>query len=258
MLSETEMTENGTTLYRINEFAELAGVTVRALHHYDRLGLLKPTARTGSKYRLYSDSDLVRLEQIVVLKFLGMSLKEIGNVMDRESSVANALERQQQVLADKRRQLDYAMNTIAQAGKALRSRGHPDWKLFRQIIQEIEMQNTTDWSRKYYSDEAKAKIEERRALWNPELQAQVTKDWNELFADVEASLGEDPAGEKAQQLAARWKTLVAGFTGGDPEILEGLKKMYADKENWPATEQDRVQIKPEVWGFIQKAFAAGK
>jgi MerR family transcriptional regulator, thiopeptide resistance regulator len=258
MRVETEMNGNGITLYRINEFAELAGVTVRALHHYDRLGLLKPTARTGTKYRLYSDSDLVRLEQIVVLKFLGMSLKEIGSVIDREASVASALERQQRVLADKRRQLDYAMNTIAQAGTSLKSHGRPDWKLFRQIIQEIEMQNTTDWSRKYYSDEAKAKIEERRTLWNPELQAQVTKDWNELFADIQASLDEDPASEKAQQLAARWKTLLAGFTGGDPEIQKGLNKMYADRDNWPAAEKERVEIKPEIWGFIQKAFAAGK
>jgi MerR family transcriptional regulator, thiopeptide resistance regulator len=252
------MNESGVTLYRINEFAELAGVTVRALHHYDRLGLLKPTARTGTKYRLYSDSDLVRLEQIVVLKFLGMSLKEIGSVIDREASVADALERQQRVLADKRRQLDYAMNTIAQAGISLKSHGRPDWKLFRQIIQEIEMQNTTDWSRKYYSDEAKAKIEERRALWNPELQAQVTKDWNQLFADVQASLDEDPSSEKAQQLAARWKTLLAGFTGGDPEIQKGLNMMYADRDNWPAAEKERVEIKPEIWGFIQKAFAAAK
>ena len=61
-------------------------------------------------------------------------------------------------------------------------------------IQEIEMQNTTDWSKRYYSDEAKTKIEERKQLWSPELQERVTKDWNQLFADIQASLGEDPAG----------------------------------------------------------------
>jgi len=53
-------------VYRIREFAAMAGVTVRALHHYDRLGLLKPTGRSASGYRLYGDCDLVRLEQIVV------------------------------------------------------------------------------------------------------------------------------------------------------------------------------------------------
>lgn len=120
------------------------------------------------------------------------------------------------------------------------------------------MQNTTDWSRKYYSEEARAKIEERRQEWNPELQAQVTKDWNELFADVEASLNEDPSSPKAQELAARWKTLVSGFTGGDAEIMKGLNKMYADRDNWPADQKEKVNIKPEIWSFIQKAFAATK
>ncbi len=252
------MRENGKQLYRINEFAELAGVTVRALHHYDRLGLLKPTARTGSQYRLYSDSDLVRLEQIVVLKFLGMSLKEIGNLLERESSVSVALDRQQKVLADKRWQLGQTISAIATASAALESTGKPDWKLFRQIIQEIEMQNTTDWSRKYYSDEARAKIEERRNEWTPELQAQVTKDWDQLFGDIEASLNEDPSSPKAQELASRWKTLLSGFTGGDPEIAKGLNAMYADRANWPQEQKERVNIKPEIWAFIQKAFAAGR
>ena len=63
-------------MYQIQEFAQLAGVTVRALHHYDPLGLLRPR-RTPSRYRLYSDSDLERLEQIAALKFLGVSLKQI-------------------------------------------------------------------------------------------------------------------------------------------------------------------------------------
>lgn len=120
------------------------------------------------------------------------------------------------------------------------------------------MQNTTDWSRKYYSDEARERIEERRKLWTPELQEQVTKDWNRLFADIEASINEDPSSAKAHELASRWKTLLSGFTGGDPEIQKGLNAMYADKANWPQEQKERVDIKPEIWAFIQKAFAASK
>ena len=69
----------GTTkLYHAREFAELAGVTVRTLHYYDRLGLLQPSYRSDAQYRLYSQRDLAQLEQIVVLKFLGLPLKSIG------------------------------------------------------------------------------------------------------------------------------------------------------------------------------------
>jgi len=70
-----------TKLYHTQEFARLVGVTVRALHHYDRLGLLRPKQRSQVGYRLYAERDFARLEQIVVLKFLGMPLKQIKSLL---------------------------------------------------------------------------------------------------------------------------------------------------------------------------------
>src|SRR5262245_64639650 len=84
-----------TRSYRVREFAELAGVTVKALHYYDRLDLLKP-ARKSSGYRVYAEKDLERLEQIVALKFLGFSLRQIKDILDRprlDLSDALALQR---------------------------------------------------------------------------------------------------------------------------------------------------------------------
>jgi DNA-binding transcriptional MerR regulator len=242
-----------SAVYRIQEFATLAGVTVRALHHYDRLGLLKPSGRSRGGYRLYRDSDLLRLEQIVVLKFLGLPLKQIGRLLKRETPLAETLRRQQFVLAGKRQQLDLAIRAIGRAEESIQPGRDPDWDLFKTIVKEIEMQNSADWSKKYYSEEAKAKVEERRALWNPELQAEVTKQWTALVADVTAALGEDPAGPRGQALAARWRKLVEGFTGGDPEIQKGLNKMWNDKANWPADQRQQFQIDPRVQEFIIKA-----
>ncbi len=159
-------------MYKVHEFAEVAGVTVRALHHYDRLGLLKPR-RTESGYRLYDARDLARLEQIVVLKFLGLPLKEIGELLTRESNLLDSLRRQQTVLAEKRGQLDAAIGAIRKAEKSLALKREPDWTLFTKIIKEIGMQNDTDWSKQYYSEEGKAAVEERKALWSPELQERV-------------------------------------------------------------------------------------
>lgn len=245
-------------LYRVKEFAKLAGVTVRALHHYDRLGLLRPKQRSHAGYRLYREQDLARLEQIVVLKFLGMPLKQIRRVLQAESDLGEALHRQQAVLLEKRRQVDRAIQAISDAQKSVRGRGEPDWKLFQHIVQEIEMQNSMDWSKKYYSAEAQAKVEERKKLWSPELQEKVSREWNQLFADVEAALGEDPAGPRAQELAARWRKLLEGFTGGDPEIQKGLNKMYADQANWPSQQRQAYAIKPEIQEFMTKALRAGK
>ena len=99
-------------VYRIRQFSRLAGVTVRALHHYDRLGLLKPAARSAAGYRLYTDRDIARLEQIVVLKFLGLSLADWPVAEATIAARGHALRRQQRVLAEKRSHLDAAIGAI--------------------------------------------------------------------------------------------------------------------------------------------------
>jgi MerR family transcriptional regulator, thiopeptide resistance regulator len=245
--------EGTTKLYRAQEFAELAGVTVRALHHYDRLGLLNPSYRSEAGYRLYSHRDLAQLEQIVVLKLLGLPLKSIGKLLKSDSgSLPEVLQRQHRVLAEKRQELERTIDAIAAARAALQADHEPDWTLITKIIRRVGMQNETDWTSKYYSEEAKAAIEERKNLWSPELQERVTREWNELFRDVEAALGEDPASATVQELVARWKKLVGEFTGGSPEIQKGLNKMYSDSSNWPEQQQQH-QIKPEVQKFIMNA-----
>jgi DNA-binding transcriptional MerR regulator len=243
--------------YRVHQFAGLAGVTVRALHHYDRLGLLRPLKRSEAGYRIYSDRDLARLEQIVVLKYLGLPLKQIGTLLVHGTRLSEAFQRQRRVLLQKRKQLDKAIEAITRAERSLRGGGETDWQLIRQIIKEIEMQQDTEWTKKYYSPEAQPKVEERKKLWSPELQAKVSAQWNDLFADIEAAIaaGEAPTGAQAQALAARWSELVRGFTGGDPEIQKGLKKMWSDQENWPKSYQS-YRIKPEIQEFIMKAMKA--
>ncbi|HEV3141051.1 MAG TPA: MerR family transcriptional regulator [Vicinamibacterales bacterium] len=245
-------------VYRIQEFATLAGVTVRALHHYDRLGLLEPSGRSDAGYRLYRDCDFARLEQIVVLKFLGLPLKQIGKLLNAELPLHETLRRQQRVLAEKRGQLDAAIDAIAQAERSMRTARPgvaPDWNIFKRIVREIEMQNSIEWSKKYYTPAAQAKLEERKKLWNPELQAQVTNDWNALLADVAAALDaqESPASARARELAARWRKMLDGFTGGDPEIQKGLNKMWGDRDRWPAAERERHHIRADVQEFIVRA-----
>ena len=245
-------------LYPPHEFAALAGVTVRALHHYDRLGLLKPASRTQAGYRLYNERDLARLEQIVLLKFLGFSLRQIGELLDDNSDLMDTLRRQRDALGAKRGQLDQAIQAIRETEAALAGCSKPDWKIFIKIIKEIEMNNDTEWMKKYYTDKAQAKIEERKSLWSPELQARVSQQWSELFADIEASLDEDPAGPKAQALLTRWRNLVAEFTGGDPSIQRGLNAMYADQENWPQPQKQSFGIRPEIENFIRRAMEAAQ
>ena len=249
-------------MYRIQEFAGMAGVTVRALHHYDRMGLLRPR-RTEAGYRQYSDRDLERLEQIVALKFIGIPLKEIRRLLERNgTALPAALGSQRRALEEKRRLVDRAIAAIREAEAAFRS-GRRETALLKKIIEVIEMQNDMDWAKKYYSEGAQAKIEARRAEWSPALQERVGKQWMDLIADVEAAMaaGESPSSQKAKELARRWTQLVEGFTGGDREVTEGLGKLWADRANWPAQAKELAQpfrITREMWEFIAQTGVLGK
>jgi DNA-binding transcriptional MerR regulator len=245
--------------YTTKGFAELSGVTVRALHHYDRLGLLRPK-RAHNGYRAYCEQDLVRLEQIVALKFVGLPLRRIKALLERDGrELAGALRVQRRVLEARRGLLDQAIEAIRHAETAAEAGQQPDTAILTKIIEVMEMQNDAEWTMKYYNEAAQAKIAERGKTWSPELQERVSRQWIELIRDVEAALGEDPAGEKAQALAARWTGLVEEFTGRDPEVTSGLKKLYADSANWPSQAKQQMQpfrIAPEVWAFINQAIAA--
>lgn len=251
------MAKRSTRLYKTAEFARLAGVTVRTLHHYDRLGLLKPSGRTAKGYRLYGERDFARLQQIVTLKFIGFPLKQIKDILNRGSSdLQKELRRQREIIAEQRRRLELAIDAIERVERVLASTDEPDWEVFTEIIEVINMQHDMEWTNKYYSEEAKEKIAERAQTVPREVIEQAQRDWPALIKEVEAALQEDPASEKAQALAERWVNLVQGFTGGDPEIQKGLNKMYADQKNWPSTFPKPYT--DEVQAFIAKALAARK
>src|SRR5580658_1068570 len=245
-------------MFRAKEFASLAGVTVRTLHHYDRL------RRTDRGYRLYRESDLERLEQIVALKFLGLPLKEIQELLDSAApELPAALRMQRGALEEKRRLLDRAIAAIREAEAVVASGRPAGAAVLRKIIGVIEMQTNNDWMKKYANEAAQTRIDARKGEWSPELQERVSKQWTELIAEVQAAMdaGEDPASPKAQALAARWKELVEGFTKGDPDVTQAVSNVWKDRANWPehAREQARpFQITPQMWQFIGWAMDCAK
>ena len=239
--------EKGTSLqqkdwYRASEFAELAGVTVRTLHHYDRLGLLKPKKRSAAGYRMYQLKDLERIEQIVALKFLALPLAEIRQVLDNNPlSLQQALARQRVGLLEKRRLLDRALEAIGRAELAI-GQGKPTADLLRRIIEAIEMQNDSNWMMKYYTPAAQDKIAERAKTFTLEQQKEASQGWKDYYRDLAALKDQDdPSGAKAAELAKRHQELLSAFTGNDPEVEAGLKALYKDQTNWPAEMKERLK-----------------
>jgi DNA-binding transcriptional MerR regulator len=217
--------------YRVHAFAELAGVTVKTLHHYDRVGLLRPH-RTTVGYRLYTSSDLVRLEQILALRTIGFSLKEIRQLLDRDALPLPAIFRQQrEVLKEKRRLLDRAIRALADAERAAAAESAPATAILQDVIRVMNMQDI-DAMRKYYSDEAWAR-------WRHYYDDWPSPAWQALYRDVSAAMGTDPAAPLAQALADRWQALTKEDSV-TPAIRTGMIRAWADREHWPPSLKRRM------------------
>ncbi len=247
------MSEKQEQLLQANEFAARTGVTVRTLHHYDRVGLLKPTRRTGSGYRLYGAHEAARLQQILTLKFIGFPLQRIRDLLDRVTlDLPSTLRMQRKLIEKERLRMDSALAAIDRVERAITETGAPDWAALKTITEVMTMSENNEWMLQHYDEDARAKLAARE--WTPEMQAEISKRWADLFSDIEAAKSCDPASETAQALVARWDALIGQFTQGDPGIERGLKNVYADQGNWQGGFQ-----KPwsdEVGAFIQAARAA--
>jgi DNA-binding transcriptional MerR regulator len=146
----------GDQRYRVGQVAAMTGVSIRTLHHYDSIGLLYPSEHTDSGYRLYSDADLLKLQQILILRYLGFELRQIGELLQRtDFDVVASLRIQRGVLHDRISEL----GTIeASLGRLLDHRlasGGWDWDAVRDasaaVQRGLEQKGTT--MRDYYTPE---------------------------------------------------------------------------------------------------------
>jgi DNA-binding transcriptional MerR regulator len=237
------------TRYRVQEFAKLAGITAKALRHYERIGLLVPQ-RTATGYRLYSERHLDRLEQIVALKFLGLSLREIGTTLERTPEQLHmALAMQRRALQEKQVQLGRAARAIEAAERTLASDPSAGPEALRRIIEVIKQQETAETMKQYYSTDDE--WENRREYY----EQGPGPEWRALYRDAAALLNKDPGSEPVQALADRWLALTMRARAGDPAVVQDSAKAWLNRAQWPSALQARMAEfrLEEVTELIRKA-----
>jgi DNA-binding transcriptional MerR regulator len=238
-----------TRTYSIGEFANLAGVTVRTLHHYDEAGLLTPAERTASGHRRYRHDDLLRLQQILTLKFLGFSLTEIEALLASPSyEVGRAMQMQKDAIdahiTDLQR-VSFALNRITDS---LASGGPVDWASVTAIIHDLSA-DRTEWLRQHFPPETWAWLAERARQMPPDLAEGGSRAWTELIAAFRQNQHRDPADPAVQALAAQMQQLILMFSGGDPEVERATAQINRDVSQLPdAYRGDRDQALQDFMG----------
>lgn len=243
------------TNYLTKEFAGLTRVTVRTLRYYDRIGLLRPSFRKPNGYRVYADEDLLRLQQIVTLKFMGFSLARIRDLLGRKGFlVAESLRIQAGAVRDEIVRLQQASRALDRALGELETKGRVDAKRLIKIVEVIQMGEDVKkaWHEKFFTKAELVEFADIGKGYTPESMAGYQKRWTELIEEVKRHLDADPAGEVAQDLAKRWSALLNEAYGNHP----GLKARIGEAYSAGAVPAEHMPFGPEVWEFIKKALAA--
>lgn len=121
------------------ELSKLTKVSVRTLHHYDEIGLLKPSLRLPNGYRLFSESDLLKLQQIIALKFFGFNLSQIQAILAKEANALLHFKMQKQAIQSQIAQLQNADHTLGELIVALENNRSIHWDSIVQLIEEYDM-----------------------------------------------------------------------------------------------------------------------
>lgn len=255
---EGEPTGSSITMndrYRIGELARQTGITIRTLQYYDRIGLLRPQARSEAGYRWYGADELIRLQQIVTLKALGFRLDAIASFLDAEAfDFVAALDEQIALLDERARRI----TAVIEAMQAAKSSVRENPPVLRErlvhvirstlIMQEIDFQS-------HFSPEQLAALKTREL--SADEQARVSAAWEQLFADIAAAKESDPGSTVARALLVRWDELTAAFTQRDPAMEQSLAGLYADPKN-RAKAASAIPGLSEAWAFIARVRAASE
>jgi MerR family transcriptional regulator, thiopeptide resistance regulator len=237
-------------MWKVGELARRTGVTVRTLHHYHDIGLLVPSGSTGAGHRLYTDADLVRLQQVLVLRQLGLSLTQVGEYLTRSDYSPRAVIdlrltqlREQIATADRLRVQLEGLARLLDAAEVVSA------EQFLQTIESLAM------IEKYYTPDQLAALKDRYDA-NIDRVKDVEAEWPRLMAAVQAEMdkGTPPTDPAVQALAKQWHGLVEEFTGGDPGVRASLNTMYQAESNVGG--MDMTRMRP-MMAYIQQAQASG-
>jgi DNA-binding transcriptional MerR regulator len=236
--------------WKVGELARETGLTVRTLHHYDEIGLLRPSRRTAKGHRLYGEADVARLQQVTSLRQLGFALEEIRDLLDRRGITPREVVRLH--LARVREQIDRQRTLYQRLEHISRQLEAAETLSADELIQTIEATTMYD---KYYTPEQREELNARAAAIGEERIRQSQVDWQVLMDEVRAELdrGTDPADPRVQSLAARWKALIEEFTGGNPGIARSVGRMWQEETDIHGVDTAGMR---EMMGYIQRAWAA--
>lgn len=191
--------------WTIKQVAKTAGTTSRTLRHYDQIGLLKPTAIGENGYRMYDASALIRLQRILALRDLGLSLPQIQQVLDKDLSEIEALTELEQQLERETVRLNRQISTVRRTLEALKKGESP---MSENMFEGFKHEDHKDEVVEKYGENA----------WK-----QSNDWWNSLGEDSQKAYQ-----QKLTRLVTDWQNALADGAAPDSDVAQALAKRQVD------------------------------
>ncbi|HTM67987.1 MAG TPA: MerR family transcriptional regulator [Candidatus Binatia bacterium] len=214
--------------YTVHQLAKLAGVSVRTLHHYDAIGLLTPARAEKNGYRLYGETELLRLQQVLFFRELDFPLAEVRRIIDRpDFDMRAALKDQRKLIELKKKRLDGLMDTIDRTVKRLdRNITMDDKDLYGDFSRQEMDAYAEEAKQRWGHTEAWRQSQERYKKMTKADLARVKDEGDKLMKEIAARRTEDPASTAVQALIARHYAALRTWYEPNLKMYRGLADMY--------------------------------
>ena len=233
--------------YSVRQLAALAGVSVRTLHVYDDMGLLKPAARTEARYRQYGEKELLRLQQILLYKELDFPLQEICTILDDpDYDLVEALERHKMALSARQQRLSVLLSTIDKTISHIQQGAFqmtPE-ELYEGLPKEFATEYRKE-AQKRWGDAVKKSEEALRTMSKADF-TKLKDDFKENWKTLSTMTAQEPSSDAVQERIVRHYTLTRALWGTsaspDKQTAQflGLGELYIEDPRF--TEVDGVQV----------------
>ncbi len=244
--------------YSVKEVARLSGVSVRTLHYYDQIGLLKPLGRSDAGYRHYGHEELLRLQQILFYKELDFPLKEIVDLLDEPGfDLIDALEGHKAALLIRQKRIDHLIQTIETTIQQLKEEDimNDPAMLYAGLPKEM---GTTyrDAAMKAYGKDKILRAETELLKLGKEGFKQLRAKWKAVNDELFKRRGEAPNSPVVQVLIARHYQIIRQFWGtagsadAQAEAYAGLGTLYTQDERYCMREG---KAQPAFASFLRQA-----
>ena len=217
---------------KISEVAKLSGVTVRTLHYYDEIGLLKPSKTTEAGYRMYSIEDLEKLQQILFFRELDFPLNEIKEIMiNPKYDKIEALNKHKKLLIEKRKRIDGLVTLI---DKTIKGDNNMSFKEFdNSKIEENKRKYAEEVKKRWGNTDAYKEYEKKTGSYDKNSWNTINEEMAEILKEFADNRDKDVNSDIVQSLVEKWRGYITlNFYNCTKEILSCLGLMYTGDERF--------------------------